>query len=852
MLGTIIGVLINALGIILINIIYVLLVVAQYNTFINSTAVSTGWVIMRDICNMFFVLALLVIAVGTILQQEQYSYKKLLPNFIIMAIMVNFSKTICGVIIDFANVIMATFVAALAQSGGGGFAALLGIPQLMKLSQSGTLDFGTSTVGLFTALLFMGVALIVMTTAVASLVFRIIALWFLIVLSPLAFTASILPEGQAHWNRWWKEFSSNVIMGPVLAFFLWLSLAVVSKAADGAGGNAENINIAREFGAGLNFQEANTGITGVFTGASGNALQGSAGYLTNTAGSLAGYILGIGMLIGSLVAASEIGGAGGKIASKGSGYAADWLKGKKGISFQRTFRGRTEKTYQKAKAYTQAFAKQQLGGLAIGAQNLAGRAGGAVGGARGARIAGMVAGTASALGTGYTRAELLEMKKSGKGYIQGERQKAIELEKGEIKSLKAGEIRAQLAAGGMTANKKAAMIQQLTEKGRLMDASDAGNDAGIMKALGETRTHLKGSEAGDKLDEGIKAKNIQAAFQPGSIYTKKDKATGADVVDNDKVIADLAEGKIKGHQFEKLNGTQIGQMKFDAATGENTEFLAKLTAEIGDPKEAEKVLESMGKKVLQNFSSTLMDANTAAATPNAAINNLNDSQREAIAHATGSYDIIDNAKLTAGIKGSKDFQKKFFEKANERTLKNVGIIENVINNKLGPTDDHIKNMTDVQKAAMQESTQNIVINANTGPGTFTSEANAARILQVKLSGDIGHTPAGGAKTSVLPTSNIGELDKAMKKMKPENLKKFDPATMLNAAEKEIILNSIARNWSVGNIAKLYDDGNQALAMEIIGEMKKKLRTTVTGSQLHTQYTNMIKQMGKDRTLAGVV
>lgn len=342
-LGSILSVIITGMGVILINIIYVLLVVAQYNTFINSTAVSTGWVIMRDICNMFFVLALLVIAVGTILQQEQYSYKKLLPNFIIMAVMVNFSKTICGVIIDFANVIMATFVAALAQSGGGGFAALLGIPQMMKLAGDGKVDLTTSTVGLFSAFLFMGVALIVMTYAVWALVLRIIALWFLIVLSPLAFTVSVLPEGKTHWNRWWKEFSENVIMGPVLAFFLWLSLAVVSRAAGNAGENAENVNIAREFGSGLSFQKASdqvSGPNGVFSGAptAGNALASGIGGYTNTAGNLAGYLLGIGMLIGSLVAASEIGGAGGKFAGKGAGYAQDWLQGKKGPSPMRRVR----------------------------------------------------------------------------------------------------------------------------------------------------------------------------------------------------------------------------------------------------------------------------------------------------------------------------------------------------------------------------------------------------------------------------------------------------------------------------------------------------------------------------------
>ena len=94
LLGGIIGWIISALGVILVLIIKTLVLVAQYNDFIGSQAVENGWRIVRDVANMFFVVVLLIIAFATILNQEKYSYKTWLPKVILMAVLINFSKTI--------------------------------------------------------------------------------------------------------------------------------------------------------------------------------------------------------------------------------------------------------------------------------------------------------------------------------------------------------------------------------------------------------------------------------------------------------------------------------------------------------------------------------------------------------------------------------------------------------------------------------------------------------------------------------------------------------------------------------------------------------------------------------------
>src|SRR3989344_3947956 len=48
----------------------ILMALMSYNGFVVSPAVNIGWTLMRDISNLFFVLILLVIAIGTILHIE--------------------------------------------------------------------------------------------------------------------------------------------------------------------------------------------------------------------------------------------------------------------------------------------------------------------------------------------------------------------------------------------------------------------------------------------------------------------------------------------------------------------------------------------------------------------------------------------------------------------------------------------------------------------------------------------------------------------------------------------------------------------------------------------------------------
>ncbi len=205
--------------------------IAGYNGYLSSTAVNIGWVMVRDITNMFFVVILLLVAFGTILGLEQYEWKKMLVKFFFAAVLVNFSRVICGVIIDVGQVIMITFVNGIAATAGGNLINAFSMDTIFSLSQAADPAAIVKTEELFTAslgaLVFSSIILAMMLVFVFMLVSRMVVLWILIVLSPFAFVLSVIPQTQKYASQWWSEFGNHVVVGPAVVFFLWLSFAVV-------------------------------------------------------------------------------------------------------------------------------------------------------------------------------------------------------------------------------------------------------------------------------------------------------------------------------------------------------------------------------------------------------------------------------------------------------------------------------------------------------------------------------------------------------------------------------------------------------------------------------------------------
>jgi hypothetical protein len=212
----------------------ILIPILSYDGFATSRIITLGWSLVRDVVNMFVVVVLLVIAVMTIVGSQKANWEQQIPRLFIYVIAVNFSRTICGLLLDVGNVIMFQFVNAILDVGAGNFA------QLLKLNISGTFaDIGQKALEApqMLASAYLQLALLLAVLAVIGIMvlvflYRIVVLWVLIIMSPAAFflggIKDVLGQAGSAYNEWWKKFSSAIILGPMLTFFLWLALAAAS------------------------------------------------------------------------------------------------------------------------------------------------------------------------------------------------------------------------------------------------------------------------------------------------------------------------------------------------------------------------------------------------------------------------------------------------------------------------------------------------------------------------------------------------------------------------------------------------------------------------------------------------
>lgn len=294
----------HVLGYLVITMVNILIWISGYNDFANSLAVVNGWVVVRDIANMFFIIILLIVAIATILGQEEYHYKKLLPKLVVMALLINFSRTIAGLMIDVAQVVMITFVNGYSAAAGGNFANALRITEILKLNQGyfgqAINEYQLAGAAIFGVIILL-ISNIVITVLVAVLAFRIIMLWLLIVLSPIAWLMGTFPQGQKYYVKWWDEFRDQVVVGPALAFFLWLSLATV-----GSGKAFDQVSGGRSAPTG---EGSSVGISQI-----------------STMDSIISFIISIGMLLAGLQVGQEMGGAIAGVMSKAKTAAVNSMK----------------------------------------------------------------------------------------------------------------------------------------------------------------------------------------------------------------------------------------------------------------------------------------------------------------------------------------------------------------------------------------------------------------------------------------------------------------------------------------------------------------------------------------------
>src|SRR3989344_2069613 len=204
--------------------------------------ILAGWTLVRDAVNMFFILFLIIVGFGTILKIESYNYKKLLVNLVVMALLVNFSLVIARIILQVSDTAQFSFLpVSTVVEGGEGMTGVRYLYQKLSTEHlskivDGFRVFSTSTSGalagtmtiLFEFILQLAVV-ITFGAMAAFMLIRTVAIYILLVLSPLAFALLVVPATKSTAQKWWSNYIKYVLFGPIFAFFLRLDFEIYAR-----------------------------------------------------------------------------------------------------------------------------------------------------------------------------------------------------------------------------------------------------------------------------------------------------------------------------------------------------------------------------------------------------------------------------------------------------------------------------------------------------------------------------------------------------------------------------------------------------------------------------------------------
>ena len=194
----------------------------------QNSGIYLAWVIMRNISNVAFIVAFLVIIYSqlTSVGISNYGVKKMIPRLVIAAVLVNLSFTICAILLDLSN--MAGYAFQDAFMGIKNTISTVGEntstwtwSKVINIALSnGALAIGA--VAFTTELLPMLVPAATLAGLTLLLILLIMAarqalIIILIIISPLAFVCYLLPGTEKWFKKWRDSFLTMLVFFPAFS-----------------------------------------------------------------------------------------------------------------------------------------------------------------------------------------------------------------------------------------------------------------------------------------------------------------------------------------------------------------------------------------------------------------------------------------------------------------------------------------------------------------------------------------------------------------------------------------------------------------------------------------------------------
>lgn len=229
-----------------------LLVVSPISTE-DGSPIYEIWKYCRGITNIVFIIFLLVVIYSQItgLGISNYGIKKALPKLIVTAVLVNLSFLICSLGVDVSNIVgnslrgvftsveEATLATSTMQSGRVPLSSIF-----TTLVNGGTLALGAGAIAFELGMLWMLIptvlgAIVAVVTGLITIALRQAVVALLIMISPLAMVAYMLPNTEQWFKKWKDLLTRMLVFYPMFSLLFGASslagFAIIMSAKDGFG-----------------------------------------------------------------------------------------------------------------------------------------------------------------------------------------------------------------------------------------------------------------------------------------------------------------------------------------------------------------------------------------------------------------------------------------------------------------------------------------------------------------------------------------------------------------------------------------------------------------------------------------
>jgi hypothetical protein len=199
-------------------------------SFDDKSPIYLVWSYMRSLANIVFIIFILVVVYSqvTTVGMSNYGIKKTLPRIIIAALLVNLSYIICAIAVDLSNIIgdqlHSVFMSIRDQAiSAGALDITLGFKDLFIAAGGAglgvlgiTIAGGISGVWFLIAPVLLGAGLALLA-AILTLAARQAIIMLLVIVSPLALVAYLLPNTERWFKKWYETGLKMLIIFPAFS-----------------------------------------------------------------------------------------------------------------------------------------------------------------------------------------------------------------------------------------------------------------------------------------------------------------------------------------------------------------------------------------------------------------------------------------------------------------------------------------------------------------------------------------------------------------------------------------------------------------------------------------------------------